>query len=207
MFLRLKQKRNTLQKGFTLVEMMVSLTLFTVVMTASTGVMLVVLDANRKAQSFQTAMDNLGTALESVSRDMRVGTNYYCFTGPGMPSFSTNQDCSGGDTYFAFLPIGAMNNPNNYWVYRLNSSSGRGVLERCKNGTSCNSSTNFFALTAPEIDIKYFKMFVTNSAPRSGGDLFQSKARIVIEGVAGTQLKTQTEFSVQTTISQFQLDI
>ncbi len=192
-----------------MIEMIVSLTLFTVIMLAGTGTMLVVLDANRKAQSFQTAMDNLGVALEGISRDMRVGTHYYCspISFSSMVSFSSNQDCSPiGGLYFAFLPFGAANVTTNYWVYRLNNTSGKGVLERCKKGTSC-ADADYSALTAPEINIKYFRIFVDNSNPLSAGNNIQSKARIVIEGVAGTQAKTQTEFSVQTSISQFQLDL
>jgi prepilin-type N-terminal cleavage/methylation domain-containing protein len=209
----IKLKRYQSSYGFTLIEMMVALSLFTVVMLASTGVMLVVLDANRKAQSFQVAMDNLGVALESISRDMRVGTHYYCFSDsvPQNYSFSSSQDCdSQGGTSFAFLPLGVPNLSNNYWVYRLTTSLGKGVLERCKptiNISCTDSGAQFTPLTAPEINIKSFRIYVTDSAPKSAGNLIQSKARIVLEGIAGTQLKTQTEFSVQTTISQFQLDI
>lgn len=202
--LSLKSK-SSLQKGFTLIEMMVSLTLFTVVMLAGTGTMLVVLDANRKAQAYQVAMDNLGVALEGISKDMRVGTHFYCWASGTLPG-TTNQDCPTGGEIFAFLPLSAINTSTNYWVYRLNNTSGKGILERCRKGSDCTDD-DFSALTAPEINIKYFRIFVTDSDPKSSGNTVQSKARIVIQGVAGVQPKTQTEFSVQTTISQFQLDL
>jgi prepilin-type N-terminal cleavage/methylation domain-containing protein len=213
----LTQKKHTAQLGFTLVEMMVSLALFTVVMTAGTGTMLVVLNANRKAQSFQTAMDNLGIALDGISRDMRVGTHYQCSGHDFQVTFTsnTNTDCdSSGGFSFAFLPLGAVNNDNNYWVYRFNDggATGRGSIERCKLGNGCSSGTNgvgstFSPITAPEINIKFFRAYLTHSDPATKGDLVQSKIRIVIEGVAGMDPKTQTEFGVQTTISQFQLDL
>ncbi|MBU0722958.1 type II secretion system GspH family protein, partial [Patescibacteria group bacterium] len=57
------QKQNYLT-GFTLVEMIVSLGLFTVILFISMQALLSMVDANHKAQSLRAAMDNLNLSLE-----------------------------------------------------------------------------------------------------------------------------------------------
>src|SRR3989344_1570356 len=65
-------------KGFTLLEMIVSITIFTVVALVAVGALLKVVDANKKAQSLKSTINNLNFALDSMSREMRVGSNYFC---------------------------------------------------------------------------------------------------------------------------------
>ncbi|MCK5591605.1 MAG: type II secretion system protein, partial [Candidatus Pacebacteria bacterium] len=48
--------------GFTLVEMMVSLGMFTIVLSISVGALLSMVSSNRKTQSLRGAMDNLNLA-------------------------------------------------------------------------------------------------------------------------------------------------
>lgn len=81
------------QSGFTLVEMIVSLAVFSVVITISVGALLVLIASNQQLQSEQSVMTNLSFALDSMTREMRTGTNYFCastnnlspgvLTGPG----------------------------------------------------------------------------------------------------------------------------
>jgi len=58
---------NKEEKGFTLVELIVSMGLFTVVIFGTTSVLLVMLDANRKAQSMRGVMEGLNFALDDVA--------------------------------------------------------------------------------------------------------------------------------------------
>ena len=66
-------------KGFTLVEMIVALMIFSVVATVALGAVIKVISANRKAQTLQSAVTNMNFALDAVSRDLRVGSSYYCY--------------------------------------------------------------------------------------------------------------------------------
>lgn len=65
-------------KGFTLVELIVAIGLFSVVMTLSAGAYLIMINANRNAQAITTGINNLSFALDSMSRNIRTGTNYQC---------------------------------------------------------------------------------------------------------------------------------
>ncbi|MFT7644712.1 MAG: prepilin-type N-terminal cleavage/methylation domain-containing protein [Candidatus Paceibacteria bacterium] len=87
--------RSTSQLGFSLVEMIVSLGLFSVVITISVGALLMLVATNEQLQSEQTVMTNLSFAIDSMTREIRTGTNYYCVAraNPG-GLFSTAADQS-----------------------------------------------------------------------------------------------------------------
>ncbi len=69
------------KKGFTLVEVVVSLAIFAVVSLIAVGALLKIIDANKKAQSLKTSVNNIHALLDTMSRDLRTGTNYYCVPG------------------------------------------------------------------------------------------------------------------------------
>jgi len=69
-------------KAFTLVEMIISLGIFAIVAVIALGALVRIITANQKAQTLSAAMTNLNFALESMSREIRVGTQYYCDTDP-----------------------------------------------------------------------------------------------------------------------------
>ena len=62
--------------GFTLVELMVAVAIFTIVATTAGSALMGIISANKKARSIQSAMNDVNLALESVSKDMRMGTDY-----------------------------------------------------------------------------------------------------------------------------------
>lgn len=66
------------QSGFTLIEMIVSLALFSVVVTVSIGALLMLVGTNEDLQGEQSVMTNLSFALDSMTREIRTGTRYYC---------------------------------------------------------------------------------------------------------------------------------
>ena len=62
--------------GFTLIEMIVSLTLFSAVITIAVGAFLVLLAANKQLQEEQAVLTNLSFALDSMTREIITGTGY-----------------------------------------------------------------------------------------------------------------------------------
>lgn len=194
------------KKGFTLIELMVSITIFSIVMLISVGALLSIIDANRKAQSLKSVMNNLNFALESMSRNIRVGTNYHCkpydgIVPPSVPSnITSTSDCSGedGGVLFAFEGSnGDRSNPNDQIVYRLNGTH----LER-----STDSGATFTAVTAPEVQLSNFKFYVIGAAPLTAGNTIQPRVVMTIQGMAGVGVN-QTEFNVQASVSQRLIDI
>ncbi len=176
------------RQGFTLIEMMTSLTVFMVVMMISMGALLGIFDANKKAESAKTVMDNLNFAVETMTREIRFGRNYHCgSTG----SLSLPQNCSLGDSFISFLSSEGVQT-----VYRLNGSS----MEK-----SVDGGNTYVAVTAPEINISSLTFYVigANSYP---ADTLQPKALIKISGDAGTKSNTRTSFTLESMASQRLID-
>jgi len=97
------------KSGFTLIEIIVSLALFSVVITIAVGALLVLIASNRQLQNEQSVLSNLSFALDSMTREIRTGSNYYCAAGASpsdqifsqttSPLTGTNTgDCSNSDT-------------------------------------------------------------------------------------------------------------
>ena len=57
-----------MHRGFTLIELMVSVTIFIIVMVIALGSLLSISEAERKAEQLKTVMNNLNFGLESMAR-------------------------------------------------------------------------------------------------------------------------------------------
>lgn len=184
------QKNKKLQRGFTLIEIMVSLSVFIIVMTVSLGSILSILDANEKSQTKKTAMDNLDFALESMSRTIRFGVGFYCGTTSTNPPPSN--DCSSvpGGTSFSVQDSNGV-----LVVYTLSNGQ---IMKSVNNGTPN-------PITSSEVSINRLSFYVFNSAPWP--NLSQPRVIISLSGTMGTKTATQSTFNLQTMVSQRKLDI
>lgn len=195
-------------RGFTLVEMMVSISLFGVIMLVSVGALLSLVDANRKARSLESVMNNLNISLDSMVRAIRMGTHYNCGS-TAIPQAPNWGDCAQGvapltivPAVFSFAPYGS--NPaaqTERTVYSIaNDAQGRARLYRSQNGGSAS-----IPVTAPEVEIEEMQMYVVGSAPQ---DVTQPKVVIVVRGAAGEDgTNIRTTFYIQATAVQRALDI
>ena len=78
------------QAGFTLIEMIVSLGVFSVVVTTAVGAILVLVSTNVQLQEEQSVMTNLSFALDTMTREMRTGYKYYCDEHPNYAAGGSN---------------------------------------------------------------------------------------------------------------------
>jgi prepilin-type N-terminal cleavage/methylation domain-containing protein len=79
-------------EGFTLVEMILSLAIFSIVATVAVGALLMLVGANDRLQGEQSISSNISFALDSMVREIRTGSRYYCH--------STNSITSGVNRIF-----------------------------------------------------------------------------------------------------------
>ncbi len=193
--------RGKQNRGFTLIEMMVSVSIFAMVMLMATGALLSIIDASRKAQAQQTAYSNLDAAIESMSRGIRVGTAYRCvlLAGDlGQPIIASPQDCPSGASTFAFEAYGG--NPaltTDQTVFRLNGTQ----IERSLTSGSVGS---WVPLTSSQIAVDGLLFYVNGSQPSNSQ---QPMVNFLVRGHVGTNQKTRSDFNIQTTVSQRLLDI
>lgn len=201
------------QRGFTLIEMMVAVALFAVVMTISIGALLALVDANRKAQALQSVMNNLNVALDGMVRNIRMGITYHCDdnTETNKTILSTRNDCLSGGQLLSFEAFGGSTSDNtDQWVYWFQD----GRLWKSENGRDTG-----LPLTAPEVEIDSFDVFVTGASGslNANGDTIQPKVVISVQGTAGaedsafsvvgTAKKIRTIFNIQAVASQRLLDL
>ncbi len=66
------------EKGFTLVETLVSLSLFSVVLLITGGVIVSIIGINRKNQAISSVVSNLNYSIDSMIRDIKTGYAYRC---------------------------------------------------------------------------------------------------------------------------------
>jgi len=167
-------------EGFTLIEMIVSVSIFTIVVFVGVGALLNISDANRKSNAIRAVMDNLNFSMESMGRNIRTGYSYSC-SDSGVGS----GNCPTGGNQIDFTDQDGIE-----VKYRYDSTN-KGIMISENGGP-------FLNITAPEVRIEDLTFYVTGV----GADDRQPKVVISINGVAGLKEKHQTSFTVQTTISQ-----
>lgn len=190
-------------RGFSLIELLVSMALFIVVITMGIGALLVLINANLKAQNNNDAVSNIQFALDSMAREIRTGEAYYCTNGNETVGDNTvRADCNKG-TYLSIIEGGKSitNDASNRRIaYRFNS--GAGSIER-KIG-----SGSWVRLTSPTVDITSMHFNVAGTAAKEGvNNLAQPNVTIYISGEVVGVADTSSEFTLQTTVTKRLLDL
>jgi type II secretory pathway pseudopilin PulG len=184
----MNRQRNKMNKGFTLIELMVASSIFIIVMLISSGAILAVFDANQKSKNLRSVMDNLNLSLESMTRTIRFGKNYHCGSSG---SLSSPLDCGGsGQNSFTVLDVS-----NSQVTYSL-------VGGRILRTTGLSS----YYMTSTDLTITNLAFRVYGSAPYSTPNYQQPQVIIVISGYVGIKATTKSTFTLETTISQRQFD-
>ena len=185
----MKLKIEKFGRGFTIIELIVSIGLFITAVFMGLGMLVTLFDANSKSQTMFSAISKLNYAVDSMTRDIRFGTNYHC--GTGTPYASPNS-CTDGGTFLA-----------------VNSSSGATVIYRLNSGRiekSSDGGANYKPATGSNVVIDYARFYVLGAEP-GGAPPAQPRIVIIIKGHSGTKPSVQTNFDIETTVSQRSLDL
>jgi Tfp pilus assembly protein PilW len=190
--------------GYTIIETMVSVSIFLLIVTAGMGALLNANLAHEKSEDMRSIMDNLSFVMEDMSRNLRVGSSYQCFNNSQSvgPSFlGVPRNCDHGWA-IAFEEAGG--DPSTYtdqWVYYV-SSTGK-VLK------STDGANTFVQLTPDEVvisDVNVFPLVTVVGAPGIATDEQQPFITIRLVGTI-TYKNAATPFSLQTSVSQRLIDI
>jgi prepilin-type N-terminal cleavage/methylation domain-containing protein len=187
---------NDTAKGFTLIEVLVSISIFAMVMVIATGSIFSIVNANKKTHSIKSVMTNLNFALESMARDIRVGSKYLC---------DNTGDCETGGDVFKYK---ANRDVDLDGSYSLDVSNTYDFVEYYQSGSSImkkiygSGGEVDYAVTAEEVVIESLKFYVTGSAEE---DELQPKLTITIKGHSGSG-QTRSDFNIETTLSQRVID-
>ena len=163
------------QSGFTLIEMLVSVSIFVVVALIVSIVFVSLAQANRRARNIKLLVDNVNFAMDTMVLDLKSSTSFHCAVGP-------DDNCTSLD----YTPlVGGSGN-----FHFVQDSAGQG---------SINQSVGSLVdrpLTSPQINIKdlYFKLI------NVGGENKQQGVYVYVQAFA-VERNTKVDFSLQTFIS------
>jgi len=220
-------KQSAKQLGFSLVELVVSLAVFSVVVTIAVGSLLVLINANQQIQAEQSVLTNLSFALDSMTREIRTGTNYHCVSRPNYTagggeavfdnsdnhedvanSGTGTQDCPNGSSQplrgISFLETGdsitgGASERILYFYDNIPSSDNyRKLMRRVGNGDAQSVVSSGIVITDADF-------FVTGS-DKGGGNQVQPAVTIVLKAQDKADA-TGKVYKIQTTVTQRTLDL
>ena len=208
--------------GFSLVEMMVAIAIFMVVAVVAVAALLKIVDADRKSKTLQDTVNNINFAMDSITREIRVGSDYTLDKSGEYDSsinpatYNQTSDSAlnlSQGASIAFLSsntaTGSNGNPCNltyayYFSPVLNSSPQTWTIEKAQQSTNSQctdslggSNTQYAPIIDPSIIITAYSIKVVE-----GNSLVQPSVFLYIRGYTGKDVNTQTYFDLQTTISE-----
>lgn len=167
-------------RGFTIIEMLVSLAVFTAVTAIASGLLVSGLQAQRRGLAQQQLLDQTSFLMEHISRTARMA----------------KKDMSGACTGTAKANYGFA---AQCLKFLYHESTGDVCQQFCLEGTRLkDESSRYF--TSPELQISSFNVIISG---QSQYDSIQPSAKIFLN-ITG---KEQANIKIQTTISQRNLDV
>lgn len=184
--------KRKLVRGFTLVELIVAIGIFSIVMLIAVGALLSMINANRKAQALKLVMNNINFAMENMVKDIRVGTTYHADITSG--SITSPQDGVNASSFAFEKSGGDPDTSNDQVAFRLSGGS----IERSNDGTA-----SWTQITSSDVNIEElgFNVYGSDSL-----DQKQPRVAIVLRGNFTLADGTEENFSIQTSMTQRLLD-
>ena len=185
-------KQKNKEKGFTILETMVSVSLFIVVVIVGMGSLLNTTLLHKKSQSIGSIMDNLSFIIEDMSRNLRTGYDYHCIINDADIVTTDTKDCLVGKGVSFKSSLG------NQWIYLISTN---GDIQK-----SIDGGLTFTILTPPEIKIDSALQFFVSGALPPPQDTRQPFVTIRLIGSITSQGNVEP-FSLQTSVSSRLVDI
>lgn len=212
---------NKYNVGFTLIEIMVSISIFSIVMLIVIGALIMLNDANKKAQAMRAVVDNLNFAMEDMTRSIRTGGEYKCglSINPDGSISGAVRDCNIDDPKKGIQVIGFTGQQdkdaiNTCYVYAFKKGSNEdspgsiffGTKRLSNSGETCNSAFSNIrptALVSPEVEVKALRFYVIDKYSNPTNTSQQPVVIIALSGdINVNKYRFKTPFNIQTTVSK-----
>ena len=200
----LKKNYHKHNRGFTLVELIVALGLFSIVSTISIGSLITLMDNNRQLRDDQAVITNVGFAFDMMTRDIRQGVDYYCNSDVNFNDqnfISETRDCENGREGanrhgVSFRPPETLIDGSDFRVAYYYDHHAETIMRR--QGNSAPESIISDTLTVLDADF-----VVTDTAAFTGSGDRQPTVTIFLE----VRAEDGNEYRLQSTVTQRLLDI
>ena len=167
--------------GYTIIETMISVSVFLVVIISGMGALLNANLLHKKSQDLRSIMDNLSFIVEDMSKNLRTGLNYQCFTSGQTLSpatISSPVSCAFGWAIAFEGPSGNSATYTDQWVYYISNDG--------KIFKSTDGAQNFIQLTPSDVSISSVSGFaVLGGVPISSPGVDRQQPFISINLVGG----------------------
>lgn len=201
---------NTAIKGFSLVEILVVLGLFSSIATLSLGSLFNAQAINAHLQETQAVLDNVNLSVQTITRDIRFGSNFVCISSAAYlyqvqatPHNCTYSGAPGGVIGFEPGDAASSTDRNAYYV-------DNGVLYKKEfHGNPINpASTTIMQMTSNDVDVKSLTFYVEGAEPSTAGDYKQPLVMMLISGATKPSSITvaPVEFNLEIAMSGRQPD-
>jgi len=205
-----KSNKN-LKQGFSLVEMLVATAIFMTIMTIAITSLTNIISQNKKAQAIKTTVDSVTFAIESISKDMRMGSNYYCAVDGTTFNSNGSKDCPLGSSKIRFI-----DSSGHGIIYQFSTTSGttltKTTCDSSFSSTSCSSPVDYISEDA-NVNIGNITFYILGADCESSAAFgcttstsTQPRVIITASGIissqGGTDTSGVTSFNLQTTVSQ-----
>lgn len=169
-------------RGFTLVELLVAVAVFSSAVIIGVGALYSAQQINVRLQATRTVMDSLNTSLEIMVRDVRYGSSFYCGAGGEISNSrkSCNLASGGGEKIFFNVGSELGAGSGDRMVYYLNTDN------QLVEGKSSDGGFNFVykKISSDEIIIDNLHFYVSGANKTSDvpSDKDQPVITIIISG-------------------------
>ena len=199
------------KKGFTLIEVVVAVGLFSIVMMVALAIILSVVDNNKKVHSVNVVVDNLNFAIDSMVRDIKTGKHYRC----GITSIINIPDaenCTGSQNNKSITLVSTLYAEDKIVQYEFDEEGGKIIKRSCEINSQASTESQKVCLvgsfetadlTSSEIDITDVRFKVNPGSPGS----VQPTVFLLIKGTSAVNPTEASDFIIQTLISQRYLNI
>jgi prepilin-type N-terminal cleavage/methylation domain-containing protein len=185
---KFKNKKN----GFTMIEMLVAVAIFAIVITMIMGTIVTIVDASRKSRTMSEVMNNLNFSFESMTRTLKTAKSI--------------DPSTGGDTIIA---IDQNDRRITYKFYDSSDNNHGGIEKQVDepDGSGGYISGTPDPITAADLKLSSWKIDLIYSGSGAGTGGNQPRVFFSVKGRVETAKGIYSEFDLQSTVSQRQLQL
>lgn len=195
-------KETKFVKGFSLIELLMAVSIFSVITIIAVGALYSVQNINTRTQQSQAILDGMNLSMEQMLRDIRYGSTLHCGGNiANLSSLTTRLSCP--------FP----SDPGNILVFKPhNGTSGDRIAYYISDGHIMKLDTRVSSLptqiTSNDVIVSTLHFFVEGASSVQDNDYKQPLVTIVVSGetVPAKINIVSIKFSLQTSVSSRLLD-
>ncbi|MBI2630787.1 type II secretion system protein [Candidatus Nomurabacteria bacterium] len=200
-------KKLSKNKGYTIIETMIAVSLFIVVVMSGMGALLNANLLHNKSRNMRSIMDSLSFAMEDMSKNLRTGYNYRCITSDFANIGTPLSGATCGGVAFEESTEGDIGNDTDQWIYYIGNFVDANGVNKIGVFKSVDGGTSSVRLTPDEVSIDGVTSGISIlGAEAPPGNNQQPFITIKMTGNI-TYKNIVTPFSLQTSVSQRLVDI